>query len=95
MRDCQLGPERSVHKNVDNLTPFRVGSETLFLGLDRAPGHEIRNFTSWKGAENAHRTRFCHIEHARTISGTRFRYLIRRITTNVRLKDAYGYSSTV
>ena len=24
MRHCQLGPERSVHKIVDNLTPFRI-----------------------------------------------------------------------
>jgi hypothetical protein len=24
MRHCQLGPESSVHKNVDNLTTFRI-----------------------------------------------------------------------
>ena len=54
MRHCQLGPERSVHKNVDNLTPFRIN--VVFM-----PGSSSRTRNpEFHFMENA-RTRFCHM----------------------------------
>jgi hypothetical protein len=66
-------PECSVHKNVDNLTPFRINFVFRPVSSSRTRNPEF-HFMERRG-HSSHRMAILNlVAHPRTISGTHFRY---------------------